>query len=281
MRRFAPAYLIFLVLVLAPSLARAFELVAEPGRLKPGDPFIVKVLSNPHEPEAEVAGPVSAELHFTGCGDGCFVAVGAVDLYAGPGEVVLTVAAGGERKTLCLKVEEGKFPLQRLTLPENQVTLSPEDQQRADREAEMLASIWSGTSERLWEGGFIMPLGNGFSTAFGTRRIINGERESIHRGLDIRGKRGEEVKAANKGLVVLVSDTFYGGNTVVIDHGRGIYTIYMHMSGVMVMERELVSKGDVVGLVGSTGRSTGPHLHFGVKVGGVSTNPTAMTRLPL
>ena len=126
-----------------------------------------------------------------------------------------------------------------------------------------------------------MPLANEISTAFGTRRIINDKVMSSHRGLDIRGKTGEPVRASNNGRVVLAQDLFYGGNTVVLDHGQGIYTIYMHLSHFKVQEREMVSKGETVGLVGSTGRSTGPHLHFGVKVQNISVNPLSFTRLVL
>jgi murein DD-endopeptidase MepM/ murein hydrolase activator NlpD len=281
MGRTISAGFLLIVLSFLPCTASAFEVVAEPVTLRPGDPFVVKVLSNPHEPEARVEGVGGAGLNFAPCGEGCFIAVGAVALDAEPGELKVTVRAGGESRTLSIMVEEVNFPIQHLTLPESQVTLGPEDEERAEREAEALRAAWSRVTERLWDGGFIMPLDNGFSTAFGVKRIINGHKESVHRGVDIRGSHGEEVRAANRGVVVLVLDTFYGGNTLVLDHGLGVFTIYMHMSAVKVMKRELLSKGDVIGLVGSTGRSTGPHLHYGVKVGGASTNPVSMAGLQL
>jgi hypothetical protein len=283
---FKPVIIPLLLALLHPfvSEAGAFEMVVQPQRLLPGDPFVVMVTTGRVAPaglEAELLGTGAAGLNFTGCGRGCYMAVGAVALSAGPGEMEITVINGAERKSRGLKVVEGEFPTQHLTLPEEQVTLGPGDQARVDREAKELSAIWSRVTERLWEESFIMPLDGGLSTRFGTRRIINSNKRSAHRGVDIKGMMGEPVKASNRGLVVYIGDTFFGGNTVLVDHGQGIYTVYMHMSKVNVIKRELVSRGDVIGLVGSTGRSTGPHLHFGVKVGGVSASPVSMTRLPL
>ncbi len=126
-----------------------------------------------------------------------------------------------------------------------------------------------------------MPLENEFSTAFGVKRIMNNVKESVHTGVDIRGKSGEPVRASNFGRVVLAGELFYGGNTVVLDHGQAIYSVYMHMSELRVAEGDLARKGEVLGLVGATGRATGPHLHYTVKVGPTSVNPVSITRLPL
>ena len=111
------------------------------------------------------------------------------------------------------------------------------------------------------------------STPFGAKRIINGKRRSIHWGTDFRAKRGTPVRAALSGKVVLARNLYFTGNTVVIDHGLGIHTLYAHMSKLSVKEGQFVKRGEVIGKVGSTGRSTGPHLHFGVYVEGVKADP--------
>jgi murein DD-endopeptidase MepM/ murein hydrolase activator NlpD len=171
------------------------------------------------------------------------------------------------------------FPVIKLTLPEASVFLSPEDMTRVEKDERLLRSIWSTESDRMWNEGFVLPLENELSTPFGTKRIINKKKISVHRGVDIKGKMGDEVKASNHGRVVLTEELFFGGNTVIIDHGTGIYSIYMHLSKFNVIPGDLVSKGDIIGFVGSSGRSSGPHLHFGLKVHGTNTNPVSFVKL--
>jgi hypothetical protein len=275
-------------LLYAPVTASAFEARLEPRLIKQGDPFFLRVISGEGGeggegtgmdiPRAELNGK---EFPFGGCGKGCFVAVASMPVDAEPGEYAIEVSVGESGKALALTVEEGSFPLQELTLPEGKVTLSPEDAKRANLESAKLRALWPRKGERLWEGSFIMPLENSHSTRFGTRRIMNGRKKSVHSGLDIRGGMGEEVRAANSGRVALAEEQFFGGNTLVLDHGQGIYTIYMHLSGFNAAPGQPVSRGEVIGFVGSTGRSTGPHLHYGVKINAVNTNPVSLTKLPL
>lgn len=270
-------YFLFLIFLSAPALA--FEAEVIPRSIRPGDPFLVKVFSNPTSPAAVLNG---RELLFSSCGKGCYLALGALGVDARPGKYEIAVAVGSERKSLALEVLKTEFPVQRLTLPEDKVFLSPEDQGRAQMEAMAFEKIWKTvTPEKRWEGSFIMPLGKDFSTGFGVNRIMNEKKTSVHRGLDIRGSEGEEIQAANTGRVVLAGDTFYGGNTVVIDHGLGVYTVYMHLSGFNVKDKEYIAKGSVVGYVGMTGRATGPHLHYGVKINTVTANPVSVSKLPL
>ena len=125
------------------------------------------------------------------------------------------------------------------------------------------------------------PTGTPVSTEFGLNRIMNKKRNSVHTGTDFRGKTGAPVRSINSGTVVLAGDFFFGGNTVVVDHGMGLYSIYMHLSKFNVVKGDKVSKEQTVGLVGSTGRVTGPHLHMSVKLNGVSVNPESLFRLKL
>jgi len=281
LRALAAAFLVlaFLGSAAIPLAAQAFEAGVEPAEVKPGDAFVVRVTGAREVPAGSVEG--GDRLNFGACGQGCYMALGVLDVDSSPGARRVTVEAGGESATLALRVGEGKFPLQRLTLPEDKVTLSPEDEKRAEMEAVRLRAIFSDVTERMWEGGFVMPLGNSFSTEFGAKRIMNGKKTSVHRGIDIRGRSGEPVKAVNAGRVVLGEDLFYGGNTLVIDHGQGVFSVYMHLSAFDVSPGDAVSKGQVVGRVGATGRATGPHLHLSIKIGQTSANPVSVVSLPL
>jgi murein DD-endopeptidase MepM/ murein hydrolase activator NlpD len=260
------------------SVVHAFSTEVIPSEIHNGDAFLVKVKDTETFPEASFKG---RRLFFNKCGDGCYMAIGAVGLKTSPGTYRIIVKDGKERSKVSLNVKAAKFSVLRITLPEKKVFLSPEDLERAEQEEKRLMSIWQKISEKFWEGSFIYPLENELSTQFGTKRIINKKKISIHGGLDIRGKEGDEIRASNKGKVVLAEGLFFGGNTVILDHGQGIFTVYMHLSGFNVKQGDDVSRGDIIGFVGSTGRSSGPHLHFGVKVFDISVNPVTFLKLQL
>jgi murein DD-endopeptidase MepM/ murein hydrolase activator NlpD len=111
--------------------------------------------------------------------------------------------------------------------------------------------------------------------------VINGERKSPHTGQDLRAVLDEPVLASNAGRVVLVRDCFFSGNSVLVDHGLGLYSMYFHLDQVKVKEGDLVEKGQVLGLAGMTGRATGPHLHWGFRLLGERVDPDAILALPL
>ncbi|MEJ2324023.1 MAG: M23 family metallopeptidase [Nitrospirota bacterium] len=274
-----PRYVLaVLFAILLPLAAQAAEIEVAPDSLAPGDSFVIKVFGAEHKPLGLHEG---GTLNFAPCGKGCYVAIGAVDLKRAPGAYGVDLSVEGEDIRVAIDVLPTEFPVVELTLPPGKVTPSPEDEERAEREARMLRDLWSKATGRLWQGGFILPLENGLTTAFGVKRIMNKVKTSVHTGVDMRGMMGEAVRAANRGRVVVAQELFYGGNTVVLDHGQGIYTVYMHLSRFRVAVGDVVEKGDTVGEVGATGRATGPHLHFSVKVGEASTNPVSFARLPL
>jgi len=263
---------------LLPDIKR---LSVTPAETLQGSPFVVRILDK--EISAMPAGAFSGKkLRFSACGHGCYQAIGVAPLNIDPGDYNIKInTGGGAIESVPLKVLKGQFSSQSLTLAPDKVNLSPEDRARANADSRMLKALWRKKTQKLWDGSFIMPLEGSYSTAFGVRRTINKTKLSIHSGVDIRGAYGTPVLAANSGVVAVADDTFYGGNTIVLDHGLGIYTVYMHLQEFRAASGQVVSKGDVIGLVGSTGRSTGPHLHYTVKVDGSSTNPTAMASLPL
>jgi murein DD-endopeptidase MepM/ murein hydrolase activator NlpD len=126
---------------------------------------------------------------------------------------------------------------------------------------------------RFWSGGFVMPVKGRLSTPFGMGRVLNGQRRSPHSGIDIAAPAGTPIGAANAGRVALAREMYLSGNTVIIDHGWGVSTLYAHMDRIDVKVGQLLRRGEQVGAVGSTGRSTGPHLHFGTYIRGARVDP--------
>ena len=177
-------------------------------------------------------------------------------------------------KTVVLDVQDGKYEKETLQVDGSKVTLSPEDKARTEKEyAEAMKIYKKATPKTLISSDFIVPLDSKITSDFGKARVYNGLLKSYHGGTDFRAAVGVPVIAANDGKVVLVQDRFYSGQSVIIDHGQGVYTCYFHMSKFHVKESQDVKKGDVIGLSGSSGRVSGPHLHFGVRIGGEQVDP--------
>jgi hypothetical protein len=182
--------------------------------------------------------------------------------------------------SLSLKVEKVDFGVEKLTLPSSMVDLDRKTLERVNQEEKLLTALFGKfREERLWEGAFICPVVGELSGAFGVSRIINGQPRSPHSGIDLRAKEGTPVLACNGGLVVLSRPLFFSGNSVILDHGWGFYSMYFHLSEVLVRDGERVAKETRLGRVGSTGRSTGPHLHWGIRMSGARVDPLSLLRL--
>jgi hypothetical protein len=210
-----------------------------------------------------------------------------IDVQTKPGSYVLTVKvhkAGGlvENIRKELLVIEKKFPSTKLTLDPDYVTPPVSVQARIKRESELVAlAVSVVTPEWLGDGPFAVPNDAPSWSNFGQRRLNNNVLASLHTGLDLRVPYGQPIRAANAGRVVMASDLYMGGKTVIIDHGLGVFSSYGHMSELRVKRGETVKKGQTIGLCGSTGRSTGPHLHWSVRILDARVDPEAMLRLPL
>lgn len=178
-----------------------------------------------------------------------------------------------------LKVVSRKFVEQHLKVDQKMVTLSKEDEERAAREREIISRALCLRSGGVFEGDYLRPVEGEVSSTFGLRRFYNGKAANYHGGLDIAAPRGEPVKAAGTGKVALAGDFFYTGKTVFIDHGLGLITGYFHLDEIVAEEGKTLSKGEVVGKVGSTGRSTGPHLHWSVYVAGLKVDPLSLLKI--
>jgi murein DD-endopeptidase MepM/ murein hydrolase activator NlpD len=179
-----------------------------------------------------------------------------------------------------LKVEKVDFATQELTLPPSMVDLDAQTLERVNREAKRLKSLLKGyRDERLWSGSFVRPVQGAVTTGFGLRRIINGQPRSPHTGVDLRAQEGTPVRACNRGIVALVADQFFSGKSVVLDHGWGMYSMYFHLSAAVVKEGDYVARGALLGRAGSTGRATGPHLHWGIRLNGARIDPLSLIEL--
>ncbi|HEY6011587.1 MAG TPA: M23 family metallopeptidase [Nitrospirota bacterium] len=276
------AILIFFILLL-PLFASAGadpapKIEVQPKTIGPGDIAVITV--------TDFDGPVEGvflgkQLHFN-LSRNSFQSVAGIDLNTAPGTYPLEIRVNGEKISRKITIKKKKYPIQRLTLPEGMVVLSPENEARVERDQKKTSAIWPVDSLRLWHGSFIDPLpGKKVGTPFGVRRIINKIPKNSHSGVDITADEGEPVRAPNDGVVVLVDDQFYSGNSVILDHGQGIYTMFFHLSRVNVRSGQAVMKGDVIAFVGSTGRSTGAHLHWGVRVQGAKVDPLELIQLKL
>lgn len=135
--------------------------------------------------------------------------------------------------------------------------------------------------DRLWSGPFATPVSAPVSDLFGTERVFNKEVQSRHQGLDFAVPAGTAVRAVNRGIVVLARPMYFEGNFIVIDHGQGLLSLYLHLSEFKVKEGEQVRSGQVIGLSGGTGRATGAHLHLAIRWQGVYLSPAVLLKLPI
>jgi murein DD-endopeptidase MepM/ murein hydrolase activator NlpD len=207
-----------------------------------------------------------------------YAGVGGIALSArpGPAEVKVAWSEGAQRRSTsaAFTILPGAYGEETLKVDPRHVHPSPHELERIRREQAELKQIYaSGHRSRLWLGEFRLPVPGEMNGPFGTRRLFNGELQSQHSGVDFRAQTGDPVHAAASGVVRLAKDLFYSGNAVIVDHGAGIFTSYSHLSRFQVAVGQRVEKGAVLGLAGATGRATGPHLHWGVKVNSINVNP--------
>lgn len=251
-----------------------------------GDVLVVEVRSdNP----LEVVEGFSAgeELFFWHGADArVYQALLGIDLHRRPGASSVRVSAipdsgAAVECRLELRIVDGDFPVQRLRVAPKYVQLSSEDLARAQRESRELNGIFASvTPERLWRDGFEHPVsGYEASGSFGKRRVFNDEPRSPHSGEDFSAPAGTPVVSTARGRVVLAKELFFLGNTVIVDHGFGLYTFYGHLSSLSVSSGTLVESGATLGQVGATGRVTGAHLHWGVRLGDKRVNPMELITL--
>jgi len=179
-----------------------------------------------------------------------------------------------------LRIASRTFRTRRLTVNEAFVTPPPSEQARIEREAALLAGVWNApAAQRLWTGPFVRPVPQEANSAFGTRSIFNGKPRNAHGGADFLSPAGTPIQAPNAGRVAVARNLYYSGNTVIIDHGLGLFSMLAHLSAIDVHEGDRVAAGELLGRVGATGRVTGPHLHWAVRAGSARIDPLSLLAL--
>jgi murein DD-endopeptidase MepM/ murein hydrolase activator NlpD len=166
-----------------------------------------------------------------------------------------------------IKVVPINYPKERLKVNKKHLRLSRRNLMRVKKEQKILNKIYKSSSlTPYFENNFLMPLQSKITSYYGMRRVYNNFKSSSHLGIDLRAKIGTKIRSSNSGKVVLAKHLFYTGNTVIIDHGVGIFSVYGHLSKLLVKENEILPLKSLIALSGATGRVSGPHLHWGVKV---------------
>lgn len=197
-----------------------------------------------------------------------------VDYYTPAGDQNLSWKALGKTWEVKVSVIDGNYTTETLSVDPSKVTPPPEMTERIEAEkAEAMALYHTFTPIRYWDKPFTLPMESNITSEYGAARTYNGTLKSYHGGTDFRARTPLPIAASNDGIVVMTKERYYAGNTVIIDHGEGVYSCYFHMSRFDVKVGDYVKRGDILGLTGDTGRITGPHLHFGIMVLGIQTDP--------
>jgi len=224
----------------------------------------------------------SQEVSLVDAGDHWYGLLG-VDLDVAPDSYKLAVSYRYENQAVAdeavtLDVVGKDYPTTRLTVEPKYVALSEENQQRAAAERKQIRKAYaSSNSAPYWSEGFAVPIpGEVGGRNFGHRRVFNEQPRAPHSGADLTAKTGTEIYSTNDGKVLLTGDFFFNGKAVFVDHGMGVISMYLHLSEILVEDGDAVAKGQLLGLAGATGRVTGPHLHWGVRVGGARVDPFSL-----
>lgn len=249
--------------------------------LAPGEVVLVDVRSR------DVIDDVTAEwlgqrVVFTPVATNTWQGIAAIDLAAAPGPAAMVIRARTPAgvpltRSYPLVVARRTFPVRTLSVDAKYAEPPPEALVRIQRELRQVEGIFSRpASPRLWTEPFTAPVPGVPTSSFGRRSIVNGEPRSPHSGMDFQAANGTPVEAPNRGTVVLAGDHYFAGRIVIIDHGAGIHSYLAHLSAIDVKEGEVVERGQRVGLSGATGRVTGPHLHWTLRIGKARVDPLSL-----
>ena len=216
----------------------------------------------------------------------CWYGVGGVDLNAKPGNYVLRLhgtSQNGEALAFThdVTVVEKRYPTTAVTgVAQKYVEPPPEVTARLAEESALKKQVFARFEpESLWSGQFAAPVDNTITAIFGSARVFNGTKKTVHEGMDFRAAVGTAVHATNRGTVVLARNLYFEGNCVVLDHGDGLLTLYMHLSEFKVKEGDSVGSGQLLGLSGNSGRVNGPHVHFAARWQGMYLDPETLLAL--
>jgi murein DD-endopeptidase MepM/ murein hydrolase activator NlpD len=213
-------------------------------------------------------------------GEGIYEAIVGVPHNHVPGTAEVKIFVKGVERDLPIKINDAKYPSETLKVSNRHVNPRKKDVARIRREIAEVGKVYSNiTKQRYWKGPFVLPVSSSVTSIYGTKRIFNGQMQSFHNGLDLKAPTGTPIHSAGPGVVVLAKNLFFTGNTVLIDHGYGVITLYAHMSKLEVKKGDRVEAGQLLGLSGMTGRANGPHLHWGVVINKVKVNPAEFLKV--
>lgn len=260
----------------SPQTPAPITVTATPRSARPGD-LVVLTIVTPAPVESVQVRAFGRDVPCIAISKTTFSVLVGIDLAVAPGTHRIAIESGAARTRFSLLVTARKFATRTLNVNPEFVNPPPSAVPRIEREATELQRIWqTSTSPKLWDGAFVPPVPQPANSAFGTRTILNGEPRSPHSGADFGSPAGTPIKAPNAGRVVLADSLYYTGNTIVIDHGLGLFSLFAHLSEIDAHAEDLVKTGDVVGTVGATGRATGPHLHWSVRINGARVDPVSL-----
>jgi murein DD-endopeptidase MepM/ murein hydrolase activator NlpD len=281
-----PSILLILIAPLCRAQARhGWKVTYQPAALVNGAPVLFRVTApRPlRSLQAKWLGHQVAFRRSAACK--CWYAIAGVALSAKPGTYTLkldgTTGSGAPtRFSQTVRITAARYPTTKLTVAPQFVEPPKETLVRIEKEQVVKKDVFAeSAADALWLGGFQQPAAASVSGVFGSARVFNGEKRSQHQGLDFRVPSGTPIHAANAGKIILARNLYFEGNCVVIDHGQGLMTLYLHLSEFKVKEGDQVEKGQLIGLSGGTGRATAPHLHFAVRWQGVYLNPATLLKL--
>lgn len=277
-RRTAAFFPLALALLLGSRALAAPTLEVIPPRAKPGDLVLLVVRG---AGGAEPLGTVgSRAVHFYPMDEHAEAIVG-IPVEEQPGILEAQVHASGSTLSAPIEILPPEFPERQLTVARKFVHVPKSARVRIAADQAAFQGVWElPFRPRAFTDNFQKPRDSEITAHFGDKRTLNGRKTTQHYGLDLEGATGDEVRATNDGRVVMVRDCYTSGNTVLLDHGGGLVTAYFHLSKFDVRKGEEVKRGQLLGLVGKTGRVTGSHLHFGAHIEGLWVNPQALLALP-
>ena len=261
----------------SPDTAPALRIQAHPSA--PGDVILLTVIASRPLDAARVDVFDHVVPMWSNGGAARWVTVIGVDVETKPGRYPLIVrglAATGEPVTVggTLTVMSKVFGTRRLLVEPKFSEPPASERARIAAEARRLGALFSASAaERYWRPPFQAPVGARASSPFGVRSVFNGQPRSRHNGVDFASAAGDPVHAPGAGRIVLAEPLYFTGNTVIIDHGQGLYSLLAHLARMVVKSDDVVARNDIVGYVGATGRATGPHLHWTVRLQGARVDP--------
>ena len=277
------ATLLVALVITAALAAPVIDITTDARALQPGE-LVVIILSVDRNATGVLVRAFDRTTPAFRTGDGVWQALLGIDLDQPAGTYMLSargeLGASVVTGTHQLVIRPKRFATRTLRVAPEYVNPPPAVQDRIVREVRFLREVYAhSTDERLWDAPFLRPVPDPASSRFGQRSVFNGEPRSPHAGTDFMSGAGRPIKAPNAGRLVAARELYFSGHTVIIDHGLGVFSTLAHLSRIDVREGDSVAPGDIVGLVGATGRVTGPHLHWALRISDARVDPLSLLAL--